>query len=170
MQWKTYAAIACLAVTPLTGMAKPAQGDNMFTLSGSGASDKNLNNGTFGLSFDLARFVTNNIDVGLRQNANYADNPGSNSFAGATRVFSDFHLDGGPWQPFVGANLGGVYGNSVKETMFAGPEAGVKYYVKPKTFIQLQGEYQFFFNSANEVDNSFNDGSFVYSAGIGFNF
>ncbi len=171
MKWKTYAAIACLAVTPSIGLAAPAQGDNVFTLSGSGASDKNLNNGNFGLSFDLGRFLTPSIEVGLRQSANYADTKaGGTSWNGSTRGFADFHVDGGPWQPFIGANLGRSYGNSVDDTFFAGPELGVKYYVKPKTFVQLQGEYQFFFDNANQIDNNFNDGSFVYSVGIGFNF
>jgi hypothetical protein len=31
-------------------------------------------------------------------------------------------------------------------------------------------EYQFFFTNGNNVDNGFDDGSFVYSLGIGFTF
>jgi len=171
MQWKNCLAVACLAVMPLTGIAAPAQGDKVFSLSGSGASDKNLNNGSFGLSFDLGWFMSRSIEVGLRQSGDYSDNKGGGtSWNGSTRGFADFHLNAGDWQPFIGANLGRAYGNSVDDTFFAGPELGVKYYVKPKTFVQLQGEYQFFFDNANQIDNKFSDGSFVYSVGIGFNF
>lgn len=170
MQWKNCAAIACLAMLPLGASAQPAQGDNVFSLSGSGASDKNLNNGNFGVSVDLGRFITPAVEVGLRQSGNYSDTGHGTSWNGSTRGFADYHFNGGPWQPFLGVNLGRVYGNSVDDSFFGGPEAGVKYYVKPKTFVQLQGEYQFFFHNADQIDNQFNDGSFVYSAGIGINF
>lgn len=50
------------------------------------------------------------------------------------------------------------------------PELGVKYYVKPDTFLYLQTEYQFFFEDADVIDDNFEDGAFVHMAGVGFNF
>jgi hypothetical protein len=52
----------------------------------------------------------------------------------------------------------------------AGLEGGAKYYVKPKTFIFAMVEYQWLFNSGNDVANNFDDGRFLYSLGIGFHF
>ena len=170
MQWKIYAAMACLLTIPATGIAQPTVGDNVFSLSGSGASDKDFNNGTFGLSFDLGRFVAPHLELGIRQSGNYADNQGGANWNGSTRGFADYHLGRGAIQPFVGVNLGRVYGNTTDDSFYAGPELGVKDYVMPKTFVQLQGEYQFFFHNADQINNNFNDGSFVYSAGIGFDF
>ena len=72
------------------------------------------------------------------------------------------------WQPFVGANIGYVYGDGVNDTGEAAPEAGVKYFVNSTTFIYGQIEYQFFFDSSDDVDDAFDDGQFVYSLGIGF--
>ncbi|MFE8071960.1 hypothetical protein QQM79_12960 [Marinobacteraceae bacterium S3BR75-40.1] len=162
--------LACLLATPFMVQAEPQKGDGVFTLSGAGSSDKDFDAGAFGLSFDYGKYFTDNATVGLRQSVNFADSGDDSSWNGATRVFSDYHFDLDTWQPFVGANIGGVYGDEVDDTFFAGPEAGLKYYVKPETFVFVQGEYQFFFDSADEAENTFDDGSFVYSAGIGFNF
>lgn len=170
MQWKHFAVAACIAFVPLSASAAPAAGERLFTLSGSGSSDKELDNNSVNLSFDLGQFMTEQTLVGLRQSVGVSDFEGGSSWNGATRVFADYHFDMDAWQPFVGANFGGTYGDDTAETFFAGPEAGVKYFVKSKTFVTVQAEYQFFFDSADEAEANFDDGAFVYSAGIGFLF
>lgn len=170
MQWKTSFAALCLSLAPTLVSADPAQGDRLFTLTGSGSSDTDFDNNTAAVSFDLGQFYTESVLLGLRQSAGFSDTEGGSSWSGATRVFADYHFDAGQWQPFVGANFGGIYGDDTDETFFAGPEGGVKYYVKPKTFITAQIEYQVFFDSASDADDNFDDGAWAYSAGIGFNF
>lgn len=170
MQWKPLVAAACLASVSLGAAAAPAQGDRVFTISGSGTSDNSLDNNIINLSFDVGKFMTEQTVVGLRQSIGVADTEAGSSWAGASRIFADYHFDNEEWQPFVGANFGGVYGEDTAETFFAGPEAGVKYYVKNKTFVSFQAEYQIFFDSADEAEANFDDGAFVYSAGVGFNF
>jgi hypothetical protein len=170
MQWKNSVAVLCLAVSPALALAEPEAGDRLFTLTGSGASDSGFDNNTTSVSFDLGKFYSDSTAFGLRQSVGFADSENDSSWSGATRVFSDYHFNAGKWQPFVGANIGGIYGDGVDETFFAGPEAGVKYYVKPKTFITVQAEYQVFFDSASEANDNFDDGAWAYSAGIGFNF
>jgi len=74
------------------------------------------------------------------------------------------------WQPFVGGNFGYVYGDAVNDTFEAAPEAGVKYFVNSTTFIFAMVEYQFFFDSGDDIDNAFSDGQFLWSLGLGFRF
>lgn len=170
MQWKPLAAAACLAFVPLGVAAAPSQGDGVFTLSGSGTSDDSLDSNIINVTFDLGKYMTKETVVGVRQSVGIADVPGENAWNGATRIFADYHFDQRAWQPFVGANIGGVYGDNIDETFFAGPELGVKYYMKEETFVTVQAEYQVFFSSTDDVESNYDDGAFVYSAGIGINF
>ena len=51
------------------------------------------------------------------------------------------------------------------------PEAGLKYYVKDETFLYGRVAYQFITEDADDADDqSFDDGTFEYVIGIGFNF
>lgn len=170
MQWKNSVVVLCLAVSPALALAEQETGDRLFTLTGSGASDSDFDNNTASVSFDLGMFYSDRTALGLRQSVGFADNENDSSWSGATRMFADYHFDANKWQPFIGANIGGIYGDGVDETFFAGPEAGVKYYVRPKTFVTVQAEYQIFFDSASEANDNFDDGAWAYSAGIGYNF
>lgn len=145
-------------------------GDREFLLAGTGASDKDFDHGSVGLAASYGQYVTDRWLISIRQGLNYADLAGDNAWNGSTRVGADYHFGNGKLRPFLGARIGGVYGNNVNETGVAGPAFGLKYYAKPDTFIYAEAEYQFYFDDANEIDNNFNDGSFVHSIGIGFNF
>lgn len=70
----------------------------------------------------------------------------------------------------MGFNIGYLYGDTVKEQFIAGPDGGVKYFVNHTTSILCGIEYQVLFTEANEVDDNFDDGRFVYVLGIGFTF
>lgn len=167
---------ALLAAAPLVASAQqplvgPQTGDKELTLSGSGSSDKNGDNATFGLSGDLGYYLTPDAEVGIRQSVNYSNPADANSaWNGATRGFVDYHFFHSAFRPFVGGSLGGIYGDNVNDSGFAGLEAGVKYYVRQKTFVTGRAEYQWFFDSANEADNQFNDGAWAYTVGLGYNF
>jgi hypothetical protein len=67
-------------------------------------------------------------------------------------------------------NIGGVYGDAVRETFAAGLEAGAKFYVQPRTFIYAMAEYGWFFRRARSLDDRFDDGQFNWTVGVGFNF
>lgn len=171
---KISAVFAALVLTLVgtSAWAGPQTGDRVLTLSGTGGSDKNFNNNDFGVSGELGYFLSDSLEAGIRQSVNASvQKHANNVYAGSTRAFADWHF-GGPnaFQPFIGVNLGGVYGESVKESWSAGPEIGMKYYVKDKTFIQAAAEYQFLFQHANDIDNKFNNGAYFYTLGIGYNF
>ena len=157
-------AIACavlgMLAVPAVSNAQFKQGDWEFTLSGSGSNDKDFETGAFTVAGSGGYFLNDQVEVGLRQGITWGD--GGSSWDGDTRVFADYHFDLDRWQPFVGANLGYIYGDNVDDAWIAGPEAGVKYFVNSTTFIQLSAAYEF------DLNNGFDGGSFFYGLGIGF--
>jgi len=160
-------------------------GDFELTLGGTAANDDSFSGFTAGANASIGYFFTDNLEIALRQSVNYTDigtfgggddddDGGGEGSAlnGSTRIALDFHFDFGRFQPFVGANIGYVYGDIVRDTFEAAPEVGIKYFVNDTTFIYGMAEYQFFFRNADtdEVEEAFEDGQFVYTFGIGFRF
>ncbi len=147
------------------------EGDREFSLSGSGRSDKDFDNGNFGVSGDMGWYLTDRAVAGIRQGVGYSGVKGaSDKWTGTTTAFIDYHLMDGPTRPFVGASLGGTYGNGTKDSGLGGLELGVKHYVLPQTFIQARAEYQFYFDSASSADDNFSKGAWAYVLGMGYNF
>lgn len=162
------------ALLPLALSAAPAEGDREFSLSGTGSSDKDFDNSSFGISGDMGWYTSEQLSLGIRQSINFADVQGegvSDDFwNGSTRGYANYHFGDGAARPFVGASLGGVYGDGVNESGFAGLELGMKYYVLESTYILGRAEYQFFFDSGNAAEDNFDDGAWSYVLGVGFNF
>ncbi len=155
-------AIACAAPT---AMAAPDIGDREFTLSGTGTSDSGFDNTAYALDLGAGWFTSKHLEWGLRQNIGVSNTEnGGTSFSGATRGFLDYHFDNDQWQPFIGVSLGALYGENISSSFTAGPEAGIKYYVKPKTFVLVSAAYLF------NVEESASDGTTTYTTGLGFNF
>lgn len=139
------------------------------TLGGSGTNDNDFDNGNYGVSGSIGYFVTDNILVSLRQS--FSGSLGDdNDFNGSTRIAADYLFKFGRWQPYIGAQVGGIYGENVDNTGIGGPEGGLRVYVNPFTYMFGQVEYQFLFEDSEDVEDNFNDGVFVYTVGIGFNF
>lgn len=176
---KSLLALTIAAALPLSAFAAdkgdsdnfgPKAGDNEFTLSGTGSSNKDFNHGNLGLAIMYGKYIDDNWEWSLRQSINFADLGNRNFFSGATRAGLDYNWDLGRWRPLAGVNIGGIYGHSVSNTGIAGPEVGVKYYVKPDTFVYLLEEYQFFFKRSSDIHNNFNKGAFAHTLGVGFNY
>ncbi|MPY69381.1 MAG: hypothetical protein GEU92_04775 [Alphaproteobacteria bacterium] len=149
----------------------PVIGDWEFTLSGSGTANNDFDDHTLGASGSVGKYLHQNVLVGVRQSINFNDVEGSDDvYSGSTRGFADYVFDFGNWRPYVGLNLGGIYGEGVNETFAAGGQVGVKYYADQRTFIFAQTEYQFTFDDLSDADNSSNDGQFSHAIGIGMNF
>ncbi len=147
----------------------PTAGSWEFTLGGSGSADKHFDSGGFALSGSLGYYLTKTFEISARQNATLSDF-GSSQFQGQTRVALDFNLGDGPIRPVLGANLGYVYGDQVRDTWSAAPEVGLKIYLQKNVFLNLMGEYQFFFQKGNEIDDAFDTGAFLFEVGLGLNF
>jgi hypothetical protein len=155
-----------------TSLYGPTEGSHEFTLSGTGASDRGLDNGSFGVTGSYGWFLSRDLEIGVRQSINWSSvENGRDQLNGATRGALDYHFNvTDRFRPFIGANLGVIYGRNVNETGVAGPEAGVKYYLNSSTFILGMMEYQYLFDDGDEIDNNFDNGAFAYTLGLGLNF
>ena len=164
--------VAALAILPATvASAQFSAGDWELTLSGQGSNGPDFNGTTWSIDGQLGYFFTKEVEASIRQTLSYTDvgltAGGGTAWAGATRVALDYNFDLGKWVPYIGANIGFVYGDGVHDTFEAGPEAGVKFFVNSTTFIKLGVEYEFFFDEGSD-STTLSDGQFIYSLGIGF--
>ena len=150
----------------------PTVGGWEVTLAGGGTSDQDFENNVLNLNLDASNYYREDLSWGIRQGISVADTPGGSSYNGTTSVFGQYHFGGSDsrWRPFVGARLGYLYGDDTEDSFIAGPEAGLRYYVKPEAFLFARANYDFLFNSGDDVSDQFNDGRFVYTVGVGFNF
>ena len=162
-----------LSLAPALALAQdrygPSEGSHEFSLSGTGTSDNDFESGSFGITGNYGYYLNENLELGVRQSFTWADS-GNSTWIGSTRGAVDYHFGTGRWRPFIGVNLGIVYGDDVDETGIISPEAGLKYYANQTTFIYGMAEYQVFFEETDDIDSNFDDSAFVYTVGIGFNF
>lgn len=146
------------------------QGDWEFTLGGSGGSNKDFDNSAGGLNLSLGYYLSDALSLTLRQSGNYSNGAGDGEFDGSSFVALDYHLGSNRLRPFVGVNFGRFYGENTNETWAAGLEAGLKFYVQPKTFLFALVNYAWTFEDTSSATDAFEDGAVLWSAGIGFNF
>ena len=171
--------VAALAALFSLPAATQAQVENPWELTlGGGATNSNDFDGFSGdIRGSIGYFFTENLELSLRQSVQYNDIGGAagdgSAWNASTRVAFDIHFplgDRGHIVPFVGGNIGFVYGESVVDTWAAAPEVGLKIFLNSTTFVFVQGEYQFFFEDGDDADDAFDDGAFVYSVGLGLRF
>ena len=147
----------------------PQGGDWELTLGGGGSNDKDFNAGSFALNGSVGYYFTTQMELSVRQGVSYS-HFGESAWDGSTRLAFDYNFDLNRFRPYLGVDFGGIYGDSVRDTFAAGLEAGLKYYVLPKTFVFGSIEYEWLFRNAGHIDNGFKNGEFIYGVGIGFNF
>ncbi|MET0262456.1 MAG: outer membrane beta-barrel protein [Rariglobus sp.] len=149
------------------------KGDWEFTLGGSGASNKDIDNSLGGVNFSLGHYLTDGLELSVRQSINYSNSnaAGSDSaYDGSTFVALDYHFGDSRLRPFVGVNAGGLYGDTTSNTWAAGLETGLKFYVQPKTFLFALVNYAWTFDDSDGATDNFDDGAFLWQVGVGFNF
>jgi len=169
--------IAALCLLPATAQAQTVENPWELTLGAGGVNSSDFDGFAARVDGSLGYYFNETWEVSVRQSFTYNDfggGPGGGSqLDGSTRVALDVHFplgDRSQWVPYVGANIGYVYGDSVNDTWEAAPEAGIKYYVNSTTFVYFSAEYQFFFDSGDDAEDAFSDGQFLYTLGIGFRF
>ena len=171
-----WAALLVALFVPAIASAQFKQGDWELTLGAQAAHGPDFNGVSAGGTGSIGYFFTNALEGAVRQSVQYSDlgavaggtSFNGSSWAGTTDIAVDYHFDLGRWQPFLGANIGYVYGDT-HNTFIAGPEAGVKWFANDTTFIYGMVEYEFNFDNGSSSD-SFSDGQFNYVVGIGFRF
>jgi hypothetical protein len=166
---KFFVAAALMLLPAAAASAQFQAGDWELTLGGSGSNGPDFNGTTWAVNGGLGYFLTKEFEIGVRQSIAYTDiGVEGGAWNGSTRVALDYHFDLGRWQPYIGGNIGFVYGDGVHDTWEAAPEAGVKFFVNSTTFIQVGVEYQFFFDEDSDASDAFSDGQFIYGLNIGF--
>lgn len=184
IRMSTAALMLCLlSALPMTVAAQtsrstgfgPSEGDREFNISGTGSSDQSFDSGNFGVTGDLGWYLRDNVVAGVRQSVNYASIDGESItddfWNGSTRGYANYQFLNDRARPFIGGSLGGIYGDGIENSAFAGLETGLKYYVQTKTYFLARVEYQFFFDSASGADDAFeDDGGWAYTVGLGYNF
>lgn len=165
-------AAICLCLLPAIARAQAAHGPFELTLGASANNGPDFNGFTGAADGSIGYFFTDALEVGLRQTVAYSDLNGANGWDASTVIALDFHLPiTDSLLPFVGANIGYVYGdNGIRDTWEAAPEGGIKFFVNGTTFIYVSAEYQFFFNQNSNAGAAFRNGQFIYGCGIGFRF
>ncbi len=146
------------------------QGTQEFTLGGSGSSNEDLDDTVLSTNFSYGFFTNPYMEWGVRQDLSFFDLGGGSDFNGSTRLVFDYHFGTGQLIPLLGVSLGYIYGDNVSDQFLAGPEGGLKFFVNDTTFIYGLVEYQFLFESADDIDEVYDDGRFVYGLGLGFTF
>lgn len=148
-----------------------------ITLGGRGTNDEHYTAGGGQINGSVGYYLTEVVEIAVRQGVSYSDDlPGA---AGAetsevwnfdTRIAIDLHLPMGDFVPYIGGNVGGIYGDSSNDSFAAGPEVGIKWYVKPDAFVHVGAEYEFFFEGDESPDDAFDQGQVFYTAGLGLRF
>ena len=152
------------AVPPYTPDPGPHAGNWESTLTGTGLSDDSFDAPNFGVTGSLGYYYTKNFVLTFKQGLQLNDSGNNTLISGRSVVQAAYQWDFAKWQPYLGMNVGGIYGAGIMDDAIFGPELGLKYYVNESTFI--------FGNMAYEVpfDECCKDGVVPYSVGIGFNF
>ncbi len=159
--------VLCLILPTLTLAQGFSPGDKEVLLNGSGVSDKDFDSTSFSVTGSLGYFFTKNIEAAFRQSLSFVNvENGGSAWNAASRGAADYHLDLGRFWPFVGGNIGYIYGHNIRDTWAGGLEGGLKFFVNSTTFILGMLEYQWFFDS--DDDSGFNQGQWIYTVGLGF--
>jgi len=147
------------------------KGEWEFTLGGGGGTNKDFDNSLGGVNFSVGYFLSDTFEVSARQAINYSNGNSSGAeYNGSTFLAIDQHFCTGRFRPFVGLNIGGLYGDTTNDTWAAGIEGGVKFYVLPKTFVFALVNYAWTFNDSDNLADSFDDGALLWTVGVGFNY
>jgi hypothetical protein len=158
----------CLVLPAATFAQGFVQGDRTLTLSGTGANDDDFRHFIFNVEGKLGYFFADNFQGSFQQGISFVDVPGSDDdWLFASRVALDYVWGSGQWWPFIGVNLGYLWGDRVRDVLTIGPQVGVHYFVNNTTFVLGQVQYEIFTRSGGSGE-TFGDDRWVYTLGIGF--
>ncbi len=149
---------------PYTYDPGPHAGNWESTLTGTGQSDDDFDNSNFGLTGSLGYYFTKNFIVTFKQGVQANETGNSTLVNGRSVLQAAYQWDLAKWQPYLGINVGGIYGAGIKDDAVVGPEGGLKYFVNESTFIFGSIAYEV------PIDECCKDGIVPYSIGIGFDF
>jgi hypothetical protein len=150
---------------PYTLDPGPHAGNWEGTLTGSGLSTHEFDNNGFGMTGSIGYYYTKNILFTMKQGLQLSDTQNSNTrLGGRTVVQGAYQWDFARFQPYIGLNVGGIYGADIEDDAVVGPEVGLKYFVNESTFLFGNVGYEM------RIGHCCTDGIVPYSVGVGFDF
>jgi hypothetical protein len=127
--------------------------------------DDDLTSHLVGGEARIAYYVTPNIPVSVEQAVfNTIDTSSDDGWGGRSVVGIDFQGNFGGWRPYIGANVGGVYGKGVQDSFVAGPEIGFEVDFSRRWFMYAKAAYDVVFR------NDIEDGIIIGGLGAGYRF
>jgi len=156
---------------PQSDRQRLGQGTWLVQVGGAGSNDQDFDIGGGQLAGTVGFMVADQVEVSVRQTVGFVlRNNADDTWNGATRGALDLYLVDGPIAPYVGASGGWIYGDTVREDVVLGPEAGIKFFIKDDAFIDLRGQYLFLLDAKDDFSDAFETGSWFYDLAMGVTF
>ena len=150
-------------------IAAPTDGASELQLSAGFFHAQGSDSGSLNLDLGYGYYLTPGWQIGIRQGLNYNFIDDSRDFwlASTTPFFNyHFHITD-IIVPYLGGFMGLVW-NDRDATGTIGPQAGAKFFVHDRTFLNIGYRYEMFFNRIEAIDNNSSRGNHVVNLGIGF--
>lgn len=153
-------------------LAQPVEGNSELQLNADFFAPQGSSDKSFAASGSYGLFVSDNLEVGVRQSYSGSFPRLQNSrWLAVTSPFMDYHVRGlfedDKILPYLGVFLGAVW-NDKDITGTVGPNAGFKFFVAKQTFLNLNYRYEWFFDEFKRATDNRSDGNHVAQMGIGF--
>ena len=162
-------ALGLLLLTPLPSFAAPTAGSNEIQVSAGFFHSQGSDDGSVNADLSYGYYLSPGWEIGLRQAVNYIFRDDARDTWRATTtpfVLYNFRVTD-VLVPYLGIH-GGVVWNDRDGTGTAGPQAGLKLFISPQTFINLGYRYEWFFESFRSAVNDRDHGNHVGNIGLGF--
>lgn len=151
-----------------TVIAAPTDGASEVQVSAGFFHAQGSDSGNLNADLSYGYYLTPGWQLGIRQalNYNFVDDARDFWLASTTPFINyNFHVTD-IIIPYLGGFIGLVW-NDRDATGTIGPQAGVKFYVHERTFLNLGYRYEFFFNRFEAIDDNKSRGNHVANLGIG---
>jgi hypothetical protein len=149
--------------------AAPEQGASELLVSGGFFHAEGSDSGNLNADLSYGFYLTPGWQVGLRQALNYNFIDDARDFwVATTSPFINYHFRLTPIVvPYLGAFMGLVW-NDRDTSGTVGPQAGIKFFVHERTFLNLGYRYEWFFDHIDTIDDNTSRGNHVFNIGVGF--
>lgn len=166
--------VALLTAVPAgKGYAAQSRGDGEVMVSGTYTHATGSKVGTAAVDLSYGYFTAPALQLGVRQTLSYNFiDDAKDTWLATTAPFANYHFRGlsinDNVQPFVGAFAGAAY-NDKRGSGMIGPQAGIKMFVRDKTFVSTLYRYEWYWNAMRFGDmTDTTRGNNVVTIGVGF--
>src|SRR6266508_4750027 len=153
-----------------TVSAAPTDGASEVQVSVGFFHTQGSDSGSLNADLSYGYYFTPGWQLGIRQalNYNFVDDHRDFWVAPTTPFVNyNFHVNY-IILPYLGALIGLVW-NDRDATGTIGPQAGIKFFVHDRTFLNLGYRYEFFFDRIKAISDNASHGNHVFNIGIGLN-